>query len=120
MVEKETIQPTVVHTTVPIHETHHNSAKLHETSVLPTVSIDEFKSKGGVLGGREERYDGFEGEPKNIGGLRTKHLSETTTKKRDSVHGEFAGEEIRVGGVETTSPMGTTTETTTTETRRMI
>ena len=30
--------------------------------------MSDFKSKGGVLGGREERYDGFEGEPKNIGG----------------------------------------------------
>lgn len=32
------------------------------------MTMDEFKKKGGVLGGRGERYDGFEGEPKHIGG----------------------------------------------------
>lgn len=68
VVQKETIQPSVVHTTVPIHETHHNAAKHHETSTLPPVHMSDFKQKGGVLGGREERYDGFEGEPQNIGG----------------------------------------------------
>jgi hypothetical protein len=31
--------------------------------------MSDFKSKGGALSGREERYDGFEGEPKNIGGV---------------------------------------------------
>jgi len=30
--------------------------------------MDEFKHKGGVLSGREERYDEFQGVPKNIGG----------------------------------------------------
>lgn len=68
IVHKETIQPNVVHTTVPIHETHHNAAQHHQTTTLPTVSLSDFQSRGGVLGGREERYDGFEGEPKNIGG----------------------------------------------------
>jgi hypothetical protein len=32
------------------------------------MTMDQFKSKGGVLSGREERYDEFEGVPKNIGG----------------------------------------------------
>jgi hypothetical protein len=30
--------------------------------------MDQFKNKGGVLSGREERYDEFAGVPKNIGG----------------------------------------------------
>lgn len=30
--------------------------------------MDEFKRQGGVLTGREERYDGFEGEPRSVGG----------------------------------------------------
>ena len=30
--------------------------------------MEEFKKQGGVLTGREERYDGFQGEPRNIGG----------------------------------------------------
>ncbi|KAF1996840.1 hypothetical protein P154DRAFT_537640 [Amniculicola lignicola CBS 123094] len=68
VVHKETIQPSVVHTTVPIHETHHNAAQHHSVSELPPVNMSEFKERGGILSGREERYDAFEGEPKNIGG----------------------------------------------------
>jgi len=68
VVNKEVIQPNVVHTTVPIHEVHHNAATHHETTALPAMTMGEFKSKGGVLSGREERFDEFEGVPKNIGG----------------------------------------------------
>ncbi|KAL9594102.1 MAG: hypothetical protein Q9219_007217 [cf. Caloplaca sp. 3 TL-2023] len=68
VVQKETIQPSVVHTTVPIHEVHHNEAKHHAASALPAVSMADFKKQGGSLSGREERYDGFEGEPKAVGG----------------------------------------------------
>lgn len=28
----------------------------------------DFKKQGGVLTGREERFDGFEGEPRSVGG----------------------------------------------------
>lgn len=52
--------------------------------------MDEFKHKGGVLGGREERYDGFAGEPKNIGGTlsgMTHGHGKEGEKKRDSAHG---------------------------------
>lgn len=68
VVQKETIQPSVVHTTVPIHEVHENEAKHHSTSALPAVSMADFKKQGGSLTGREERYDGFEGEPRAVGG----------------------------------------------------
>ncbi|KAL8812425.1 MAG: hypothetical protein Q9200_001032 [Gallowayella weberi] len=68
IVQKETIQPSVVHTTVPIHEVHHNEAKHHSSSALPAVSMADFKKQGGTLTGREERYDGFEGEPRAVGG----------------------------------------------------
>jgi len=67
VVQKETIQPSVIHTTVPIHEVHHNKATHHETTALPAMTMDQFKAKGGSLTGREERYDEFEGVPKNIG-----------------------------------------------------
>lgn len=67
VVQKETIQPNVVHTTVPIHEVHHNKATHHSTTALPAMTMDQFKAKGGALTGREERYDAFEGVPKNIG-----------------------------------------------------
>lgn len=64
VIQRETIEQEVVHTTVPVHEVHHEGAKVHSTSQLPAVSMGDFKSHGGTLGGREERYDGFEGEPK--------------------------------------------------------
>ena len=56
-----------MHTTVPIHETHYNEAKHHAASALPAVSMADFKRQGGTLSGREERYDGFEGEPRAVG-----------------------------------------------------
>jgi hypothetical protein len=61
----ETIEPHVTHTTVPIHEVHHNAAQHHAASALPAVSMAEFKKQGGSLTGREERQDGFIGEPKS-------------------------------------------------------
>ncbi|KAI9840157.1 MAG: hypothetical protein M1837_001870 [Sclerophora amabilis] len=67
VVQKETIQPSVVHTTVPIHEVHQHEAKHHAASALPAVSMSEFKKQGGALTGREERVDGFKGEPKPVG-----------------------------------------------------
>ena len=94
MVQKETIQPSVVHTTVPIHEVHHNEAKHHSASALPAVSMADFKKQGGSLSGREERYDGFEGEPRAVGGALggtgstgsglTGHHGQTTTGPHSS------------------------------------
>lgn len=75
IVNKETIQPSVVHTTVPIHEVHQNEAKHHAASALPAVSMADFKKQGGSLTGREERYDGFEGEPRAVGGALGGHSS---------------------------------------------
>ncbi|KAJ4354540.1 uncharacterized protein N0V89_006277 [Didymosphaeria variabile] len=62
-----------------------NAATHHDSSELPAMTMSEFKQKGGVLGGRGERYDGFEGEPKHIGGT-LKHMMEGKTSKRDSAH----------------------------------
>jgi hypothetical protein len=67
VVHKQTVEPHVTHTTVPIHEVHHNAAQHHTTSALPAVNMADFKKQGGSLTGREERYDGFEGEPRSIG-----------------------------------------------------
>ena len=64
----ETVEPHVVHTTVPVHEVHHNSAQHHSASALPAVTMDEFKKGGGSLSGREERHDAFSGEPRAFGG----------------------------------------------------
>jgi hypothetical protein len=67
ILQKEVIQPSVVHTTVPIHEVHHEAPVIHSASALPAVSLSEFQRQGGTLSGRGERVDGFEGEPKAIG-----------------------------------------------------
>ncbi|KAM3415176.1 hypothetical protein BST61_g10296 [Cercospora zeina] len=64
VVNKQTIEPHVVHTTVPIHEVHHNAAQHHSTTALPAMSMSEFKANGGSLTGREERTDAFDGCPK--------------------------------------------------------
>ncbi|KAK4666450.1 hypothetical protein QC763_300360 [Podospora pseudopauciseta] len=66
VIHKETIQPSVVHTTVPIHEVHHEQAKHHGTTTLPAMSMNEFKQQGGALGGSSERYGAFEGCPKGV------------------------------------------------------
>jgi len=79
VVQRETVQATVIHTTVPIHEVHHNAAQHHSTSALPAVSMAEFKKQGGVLTGREERYDGFEGEPRSVGGALSGSADEYTS-----------------------------------------
>ncbi|KAH8651551.1 hypothetical protein BGZ60DRAFT_388228 [Tricladium varicosporioides] len=68
VVQKETIQPSVIHTTIPIHEVHQNEAKHHTATQLPAVSMSEFQKQGGHLGGREERTDAFGGEPRSTGG----------------------------------------------------
>ena len=90
VVQKETIQPSVVHTTVPIHEVHENEAKHHATSALPAVSMADFKKQGGSLTGREERYDGFEGEPRAVGGAlggSTSGVSGITTGSHSNTSG---------------------------------
>lgn len=95
VVHKETVQPNVIHTTVPIHEVHHNKATHHETTALPAMTMDQFKNKGGSLTGREERYDEFEGVPKNIGGSSGAGLGSgrglQSHTKEEAQHGETMG-----------------------------
>ncbi|KAK4169078.1 hypothetical protein QBC43DRAFT_85002 [Cladorrhinum sp. PSN259] len=83
VVHKETIQPEVVHTTVPIHEVHHNEARIHGTSTLPPVSMDQYKKQGGALGGATERSDAFEGCPKGV--------SETSRTSRSGISSSTSG-----------------------------
>jgi hypothetical protein len=65
VVHKETIQPEVVHTTVPIHEIHRAEAEYHGTSVLPMKKMEEFTAGGGNLtGGGQKANEAYEGEPK--------------------------------------------------------
>ncbi|KAK8088093.1 hypothetical protein PG997_003054 [Apiospora hydei] len=126
VVHKETIEPHVVHTTVPVHETHHNKAQHHQTTTLPTVSMSDWKQKGGLLHGKDERYDNFEGQPEDVGGvhkaLHHSHHSDKEPLEGHTFHGDFNEE----GGKEghrahhtatkagpLSSTKGTTTGTTT-------
>ncbi|KAF2131659.1 hypothetical protein P153DRAFT_336156 [Dothidotthia symphoricarpi CBS 119687] len=103
VIQREVIQPQVIHTTVPIHEVHHNKATLHEVTALPVMTMDQFKAKGGSLAGREERYDAFEGVPKNIGAgavggfsaIQGDHKRDShnisPALKGEAAHGDFHG-----------------------------
>lgn len=112
VVQKETIQPTVIHTTIPVHEVHHNPPQHHAASALPAVSLEEFKAQGGTLSGREERYDGFEGEPKSVG----KALSNTQIQNGSytaTSNGHSTGLGSSTGGTSTGSNLtGTSAGTT--------
>ncbi|KUI54237.1 hypothetical protein VP1G_01662 [Cytospora mali] len=64
VIEKDVIQPHVVHHTKPVHEVHHHEPTHHSATTLPPVSIDEFKRQGGhVQGETGVRRDDFRGEP---------------------------------------------------------
>jgi hypothetical protein len=79
VIQQETIQPSVVHTTIPVHEVHQNEAKHHTATHLPAISMSEFRNQGGHLNGREERSDAFAGEPKAVGGTLGGHGAHGTT-----------------------------------------
>jgi len=83
VVHKETIQPEVVHTTVPIHETHHAAAQHHGLSALPMKSLDEFKQVGGsITGGHHTSREEYEGAPRPY----NDKLSTTFEKLEDKFH----------------------------------
>lgn len=93
VIHKETVQPKVVHTTVPVHETHHLGAKHHGTTELPPVSINEFKKEGGILGNnRTEHFHHIEGEPRNVNdALQAAHRGAGGHDHpvRDALHGDY-------------------------------
>ncbi|KAG4438559.1 hypothetical protein IFR05_005934 [Cadophora sp. M221] len=94
VIQKETVQPSVVHTTIPVHEIHQNEAKHHTATALPAVSMDEFKKQGGHLSGREERSDAFTGEPRSVGGTlggSGAHGTTSLTQKDGSHHDHSTG-----------------------------
>lgn len=64
VIQKETVAPEVVHTTVPIHETHHQEAIHHGTHVLPTKTMEEFSNNREIFDGRaKSKVTEFEGCP---------------------------------------------------------
>lgn len=117
VVHKETIEPHVVHTTVPVHETHHNKAQHHQTTTLPAVNMSEWQKQGGLLHGRDERYDNFEGQPEDVGGvaeaLRRSHDSNKDPVTGHTFHGDFNEEGGREGHHAKHSSRGNTMSSTT-------
>lgn len=65
VIHKETVQPEVVHTTVPVHETHHAPAQHHGMSALPMKTLDEFTRSGGMVGGSKSHvHEEYAGAPR--------------------------------------------------------
>lgn len=65
IIHKETIQPEVVHTIIPIHEVHHASSTHHGMSALPMKTLDEFKAAGGLLtGSKSHTHEEYDGAPR--------------------------------------------------------
>jgi len=76
ILEREVIQPTVIHTTQPIHERIEKDATFHPKTVQPTMTLEEFQSAGGTLDGRSTiSKEIFQGEPQvhRNGGADVKH-----------------------------------------------
>ncbi|EGR45868.1 uncharacterized protein TRIREDRAFT_67509 [Trichoderma reesei QM6a] len=64
VIHKETVAPEVIHTTVPVHETHQAAAVHHGTKVLPTKTLSEFTGGQGLPESRESRMkEQYEGCP---------------------------------------------------------
>ncbi|KAL6879442.1 hypothetical protein HDV57DRAFT_498921 [Trichoderma longibrachiatum] len=82
VIHKETVAPEVIHTTVPVHETHKAAAVHHGTKVLPPKTLSEFTGGQGLPESRESRVkEQYEGCPtfdgKDLEGNRTGGHSHT-------------------------------------------
>ncbi|KAK5197445.1 hypothetical protein LTR99_007815 [Exophiala xenobiotica] len=107
VIQKETIQPEVVHTTIPVHETHHAAAQHHGLSALPMKTLDEFKTSGGVLtGGKHGAHEEYDGPPRKY----NEKLSTTFEKLGLEAKEAMSGHHTSGTGHHTT---GNTTTTTT-------
>jgi len=115
VVQKEVIQPHTVHHTNLVHETHHQAAEHHNASTLPTMTMGEFEKHSGSLGGRGEKFDRFEGDPKPIsstlgGSSSTTHQNGTTGSglNGNSTTGTHGTTGSGLTGSNTTGTTGTT------------
>ncbi|KAF2223982.1 hypothetical protein BDZ85DRAFT_234114 [Elsinoe ampelina] len=120
VVNRQTVEPHVVHTTIPIHEVHHSAAQHHSTSALPAMSMADFKKSGGTLGGREQKNDFFEGEPRSMHGHNP--LSDNASSEfRQTGHGHSKHDSATtgvIGGVHDANGTGVTGADHTTTTKK--
>ncbi|KHN96010.1 allergen [Metarhizium album ARSEF 1941] len=83
VIEKETIQPEYIHTTVPVHETHHAKPIHHEATVLPAKSLEEYTaSRGDLQAHPTNKVKEFPGCPT----LKDKSL-ESKSQGQQAIHG---------------------------------
>ena len=66
VIERNVHQAHVVHTTHPVHEIHHNESMHHTASVLPEISLSDFKAHGGSFNGETCKSDAFKGAPLSV------------------------------------------------------
>ncbi|TGZ77960.1 hypothetical protein EX30DRAFT_398198 [Ascodesmis nigricans] len=56
VIEREIIEPTVVHTTKPVHETVEKAPQVHPPTVQPVMTMEEFQRDGGRGGAGKGNY----------------------------------------------------------------
>ncbi|KAK2063089.1 allergen [Colletotrichum caudatum] len=67
VIQRDVVQPHVVHTTVPIHETHHAKPVHHAATTLPAKTLDEFnRDKAGHVGHGHHKVGEFDGCPDKL------------------------------------------------------
>lgn len=103
VIHKETIQPEVVHTTIPIHEKHIAPSEHHGISQLPTKTMDEVKQMGLNLGsGGHSSREEYEGHPRPYSAdLQLERApADIEPRKHDGTHDpEATGHREWLGGV---------------------
>ncbi|WVR06047.1 hypothetical protein IAU60_003075 [Kwoniella sp. DSM 27419] len=72
VIQRETVQPTVVHHTTGIHEKIHDAPIVHEATTLPTIKHEDFlkqKAEGGAMSHSDSghHHQHYEGAPR-VGG----------------------------------------------------
>ncbi|KAJ4148201.1 hypothetical protein LMH87_002681 [Akanthomyces muscarius] len=96
VIQKETIQPEVVHTTIPVHEVHQAAAIHHETTILPTKTMEEFLGGSGgnvAASSTPKKIAEFDGCPS----LKDKALQ----KEQEAAHGHSHGTTDAIGSSKT-------------------
>ncbi|TGZ77036.1 hypothetical protein EX30DRAFT_335925 [Ascodesmis nigricans] len=112
VIEREIIQPSIIHTTKPVHEVVEHEATIHPPTVQPKMTLEEFRRAGGTLEGREDTTTQvFEGEPqvRENGGAQQKHPfvrkgGKQTVEMSQSARERERQERERLGNVRTVTP----------------
>ncbi|RPA80919.1 hypothetical protein BJ508DRAFT_376863 [Ascobolus immersus RN42] len=133
VLEREVVQPKIVHTNQNIHETIEKEPTFHPKTVQPTMTLDEFQRSGGSLAHHSETVKStqiFQGEPQVVenGGANVKYPngyasskgSTTTSTQRGTAPAEAEysrGQTTSTGGSGMTSGATTTSTTSTSGSR---